>query len=284
MLLKQTVKQLFEKGKERAKEFAKEKVKDKIEDVAYKDRITDALMDFGDKHIGGPFKKGGGDEQATRSLISEILSPGKWYSALWDITLGSESTTATKEQDTPGFSQLHGVQMPAPAKVNLAPQQQGGSSNHQPSAAAPVAINPNSEVHAAESHSDHSGIGANEHEPSGGNPSVEAPTAASNASAQSTASSAGPNKATNQGGLQAQVPLVQVGEGHWVPGPTFNTNAQGTPTAAPAPASAPTPAPAPTPAQHDHDGHPTHDVIDHEHSIHDWGGPDHASDVASRTG
>jgi hypothetical protein len=44
---------------------------------ALQDRIIDKIMDFGDKHVGGPFKKNGGDEAATRQVISDIISPEK---------------------------------------------------------------------------------------------------------------------------------------------------------------------------------------------------------------
>src|SRR5580698_6776020 len=71
-----------------------------------RDRIVDKIMAWGDKHIGGPFKKGGGDEEATRKVVEDFVSPGNPWEAAWDITTNGESHTATPEQDTPDPSHL----------------------------------------------------------------------------------------------------------------------------------------------------------------------------------
>ena len=54
-------------------------------------RIVDKIMDWGDRHVGGPFKKGGGDEAATRKVIEHIISPGNPWRAALDISTEGES-------------------------------------------------------------------------------------------------------------------------------------------------------------------------------------------------
>src|ERR1700680_2014091 len=70
-------------------------------------RIVDGIMDFGDKHIKGPFKKGGGDEAATRKVLSDLIMRANPWKAAGDIFVGSESRTSTPTQDEPGYSQWH---------------------------------------------------------------------------------------------------------------------------------------------------------------------------------
>jgi hypothetical protein len=77
------------------------------------DRIVDKIMDWGDQHIHGPFKKGGGDEEAARQVISDIVMPVKAWRAVIDITTQAVSNTASAVQDAPGYSQQQGVPMPA---------------------------------------------------------------------------------------------------------------------------------------------------------------------------
>jgi hypothetical protein len=86
-------------------------------------RVVDAIMDWGDKHIHGPFKKGGGDEKATRQVLSDILMPVKAWRAVLDIT-GGESQTATAEQDNPGYSQSQGVPLPPQGAPKQTPNTQ----------------------------------------------------------------------------------------------------------------------------------------------------------------
>jgi hypothetical protein len=83
------------------------------------ERVVDKIMDWGDRHIHGPFTKGGGDEKATRQVVSAFVSPGKAWKAFYDITIGGESGTATAEQDTPGDSQKQGVPLPAGTHVQV---------------------------------------------------------------------------------------------------------------------------------------------------------------------
>src|ERR1700685_1171779 len=105
------------------------------------EKIVDKFMDWGDRHIHGPFTKGGGDEKATRQVVSEFVSPGKAWRAFYDITIGAgESNTATADQDMPGYSQKHGVPLPAGAQVQI-PIGQPQSSSTQPT----IMVNP--EIH-----------------------------------------------------------------------------------------------------------------------------------------
>jgi hypothetical protein len=107
-------------------------------------RIVDKIMDSGDRYVGGPFKKGGGDEAATRKVIEHIISPGNPWRAALDISTEGESSTATTEQDKPGYSQAHGVPMPSGAKVQNA-NDQAGRSDVSPANQNSITINP--EIH-----------------------------------------------------------------------------------------------------------------------------------------
>jgi hypothetical protein len=112
------------------------------------DRVVDAVMDWGDKHIGGPFTKGGGDEDATRQVVSDILVPVKAWRAFLDITAGSESHTATAEQDTPGYSQSKGVPMPGGAHKQVPIAQP--PSNQIPSSRSAIPVIPANHDHERE--------------------------------------------------------------------------------------------------------------------------------------
>jgi hypothetical protein len=108
------------------------------------DRIVDGVMNWGDRHIGGPFKKGGGDETATRQVVSDLVMPVKAWRAVLDVTLGSESKTATAEQDTPGWSP-QGVRLPVThgqAAVDSQPTLDGlpVPSNQVPTAKQPLLV------------------------------------------------------------------------------------------------------------------------------------------------
>jgi hypothetical protein len=100
------------------------------------DRIVDKIMDIGNKYVHGPFTKGGGDEQVTRDLVSDVVVPAKWGKALLDASRGASTGSIVK--DTPGYSQEHGVPLPKGAKVGLAPAS---------SPAPPVEIVVNPEIH-----------------------------------------------------------------------------------------------------------------------------------------
>jgi uncharacterized membrane protein YgcG len=82
-------------------------------------RVVDAVMNWGDKNIGGPFQKGGGDEEATRKVLTDILVPVNAWRAVLDITGGSGSRTANAQQDTPGYSQGQGVPMPGGSRKQI---------------------------------------------------------------------------------------------------------------------------------------------------------------------
>ena len=80
------------------------------------DRIVDKIMNWGDKHNLAPFKKGGGDEAATRKLISDlIVMPVEPWRVMYDLSIGSESKLQTIQQGKPGSSQEQGVPMPSGA-------------------------------------------------------------------------------------------------------------------------------------------------------------------------
>jgi hypothetical protein len=84
------------------------------------DRIVDKIMNWGDKHDLAPFKKGGGDEAATRKILTDLIVKVKPWAAVRDVFVGSESNTASKEQDRPGHSQEYdGAQMPSGARTQI---------------------------------------------------------------------------------------------------------------------------------------------------------------------
>jgi hypothetical protein len=102
------------------------------------DKIVDQLMVWGDHYIGGPFKKGSGDEAATRAVLSDLLGKTDPLHAVLDITVKTESHTATAEEDAPGYSQAHGV--PTPSGSSVSPQKPAAS-------APPTVINLHPEIH-----------------------------------------------------------------------------------------------------------------------------------------
>jgi hypothetical protein len=83
------------------------------------DRIVDKIMDWGDRHVHGPFTKGGGDEAVTREVVSSAVMPGNAWKTAINLTFKNESQTASLEQDSPGYSQQHGVPMPQGAHVQI---------------------------------------------------------------------------------------------------------------------------------------------------------------------
>jgi hypothetical protein len=110
------------------------------------DQIVDSIMNWGDKHIGGPFKKGGGDEAVTREVVSLIVEPQKAGKVIVDLSFRG-SSTATPAQDTPGYSQQHGTPVPSGTHKQVAigqpptPQAPNQTPQNQPS----ISINP--EIH-----------------------------------------------------------------------------------------------------------------------------------------
>jgi hypothetical protein len=84
------------------------------------DRAVDRIMEWGDKHVGGPFKKGGGDEQATRKVISDLVEPANWWDAVIDA-FGTESSIST-QQGIPGNSLQPGAHVQVPIKQPQAEQ------------------------------------------------------------------------------------------------------------------------------------------------------------------
>lgn len=102
--------------KDHLKEFAKDRGKDQL-----KDCVADMIMAVGDKFIHGPFTKGGGDEQVTKQVVSEVLdgprSPEKLLIMVAQIVLaGSEL---------------------APPALDEAPQQTMNSASPVPAVASP---------------------------------------------------------------------------------------------------------------------------------------------------
>jgi hypothetical protein len=227
------------------------------------DRIVDGVMDWGDKHISGPFKKGGGDEAATRKIIGDLLGKGRPGKIFVDISIGSESNTGTAEQDAPGYSQSHdGLAMPPGAHVqNLAPQP----------ASIPSSINLNPEIHPVSPHTntpqvpsdnwlDDHDWGTNAPSPNGNvahnethsvpsHPAPESHSGDGFASAlQNKAGSADPGAPATQKTLEAgKTNLAQAS-----PNVAFNPNPEATNTAPQGPPAAAAPAARPSPPAREH--------------------------------
>jgi hypothetical protein len=220
------------------------------------DRIVDKIMEWGDKHVKGPFKKGGGDEATTRAVVSAVVMPGKAWKTAIDLTFNNGSQTASPDQDTPGYSQQHGVPIPPGSS-----QGSIGGPSGQP----------------------HEGGVGSQHDPTGRTGMVSGGTASglsgnSNASAQNDSGAGASQPHSNQTWLRA-------GENNWAqpnkettfnPNPEVATGGKSAPSN-PAPAAQPAPSPAPAPAQHDHQGAFGHDGGGHQGN---YGGPDgHSSQV-----
>ena len=193
---------------------------------ALQDRIVDKIMDFGDKHFGGPFKKGGGDEAATRQVISDRISPEKAWRVFFDVTLNSDSSTATAEQDKPGWTP-EGPSAPVP-------QGQPAPSNQAPPTAAPVPVAGNTQGSAAPQGNHDGSVGPPDHGMT--HASNDAPAA----NANSAATAPGPTKTIE----------LKAGENTWAQAttnPNINPNPELTGGGSSAPASSPAPSPSPAP-------------------------------------
>lgn len=220
------------------------------------DRIVDKIMEWGDKHVKGPFKKGGGDEATTRAVVSAVVMPGKAWKTAIDLTFNNGSQTASPDQDTPGYSQQNGVPMP-PGSL----QGSIGGPSGQPH---------------------DSGIGS-QHDPTGRTGMVSGGAASSSAgnssaAAQTDAGAGASQPHSNQIELRAgENSVVQANkETAYNPNPEAATGGKSAPSN-PAPAAQPAPSPAPAPAQHDHQGAFGHDGGGHQGN---YGGPDgHSSQV-----
>lgn len=216
-------------------------------------RIVDKIMDWGDRNVGGPFTKGGGDEAATRTVVSAVVMPGKAWKTAFDLTFKNETKTASVEQDTPGYSQKHGVPMPAGAQTQI-PIGQPQAPTSQPT----IIVNP--EIHLG-THDGRVGsqrdttTGKSEapsapatSSPAGNNTSGNSDTAASGQSdGAATASGAHPKPVMLEAG---KTTLVQANkEVTFNPNPELATStAQPTPTPVAKPSSTPSPAPTAAPA------------------------------------
>jgi hypothetical protein len=196
------------------------------------DRIVDKIMEWGDKNVKGPFKKGGGDEAATRAVVSALVSPGNPLVTAFNLTFRNIPSTATPDQDSPGYSQQNGVPMPA-----------GSRASSQPT---------NSQSH-------DSGVGS-QHDPTGRTGMVSGGIASgssgnSSAAAQNDAGAGASQPHSNQTWLRAgENSVVQANkETAFNPNPEAATGGNPAPSnPAPAAQSAPSPAPTPAPTQHDH--------------------------------
>src|SRR5580692_5330224 len=74
------------------KDHVKDAVKDKRRDPwDWRGKLVDLAMRKGDKYIHGPFTKGGGDEEATRVFLVDLLSPTDWL-GLANIVLNPFAT------------------------------------------------------------------------------------------------------------------------------------------------------------------------------------------------
>lgn len=258
------------------------------------DRIVDKIMDFGDKHIHGPFKKGGGDEAATRNVISDIVMPTKWWRAAWDAL--KESSTASEEQDKPGYSQAHGVPLPTAVRSpNGQPNQPGSKASPAPQAAPPQSSATQAPTMV---NRDHAAV-----TPEGAMPESKVPAPGESAPVvpetkaddNSTPEARNDSTARSQ---EAPPESVWIGAGQdtWaqphqpvvILNPELATGGgDSTPATPNRPSPAPSPVPSPTPATQssapaapssaprDKIGPP----IDHHDRItdHDWVGPDHPS-------
>ena len=141
------------------------------------DRIVDRIMNWGDKHIGGPFKKGGGDEAVTREVVSDVVMPINAWRAVLNLTVGQQSSTATPEQDTPGWTP-QGAPLPAPqgqiaADGQPAPSGQPVPSTQAPTAQQPIPV-PTTQVSSAPERTHDSPVGPSDHVAGGATPDAPA--------------------------------------------------------------------------------------------------------------
>ena len=87
--------------KEKSGEKAREKLVDK-----FRDKAVDLIMYEGAKHIGGPFTKGGGDEEIAREIVTDLIDPREWNplgaAKAVPKTVISGSKTQSPRQDVPG--------------------------------------------------------------------------------------------------------------------------------------------------------------------------------------
>jgi hypothetical protein len=93
--------------------YLKDKGKDKLRDLEKgfaKDKAADKVMEVGEKYVGGPFKKSGGDYPALNAGVHLLFNWGTWVDSPLDAveTAGNVlkivmSDSATPEQDTPDY-------------------------------------------------------------------------------------------------------------------------------------------------------------------------------------
>lgn len=251
------------------------------------DRIVDAIMDWGDHTLGGPFKKGGGDEDATRSLLKDIVTKASPGSVVWDMTVGSEPHTATPKEDAPGYTPSGQTRvMPPGALLGKAPDADRTNPTDPEFPPLPIALPAEqipAQVPVHNQKPDAQGPGPSER-------SVPEPvhiTAAGGLRVTTSGENAtgAPSPPADRPGQQ----VIQAG------GPTFeqvkdtpdvHLNPEA-PRAAPAPAPAappaqPTPAPAPPAHTFGPDHNPADHLIDHSKPEIIHAGPDHP-DASGKT-
>jgi hypothetical protein len=138
--------------KTRVKEKAVKKLKDTPKDIVV-DKIVSFLMYEGNKHIGGPFTEGGGDEDSARALLSDAIDPTSWGDlAVVILNPFHGSHTATPDEDSADagrkvYARLHPKLPVVSTHPNQVPRLASPSTQSSPNGSTAI----NSEIHPADS-------------------------------------------------------------------------------------------------------------------------------------